>query len=124
MADSMFEFAAYENPEQDLAALYDRVASKYLGVAMHGGHTWAFDPFFASGPIYLQSYVLAEMVGRQVHHALALRFGERWGKEVGKFLQEKFFSRGGRLTLDEIMQQGAGEALTDKYLIQTLASEQ
>ena len=121
MADSMFEFAAYENPEQDLAALYDGVASKYLGVAMHGGRTWAFDPFFASGPIYLQSYVLAEMVGRQVHHALAQRFGEQWGEEAGRFLRQKFFSRGGRLTLDEIMQQGTGDRLSDKYLIKALS---
>jgi Zn-dependent M32 family carboxypeptidase len=87
---------------------------------MHGGHTWAFDPFFASGPIYLQSYVLAEMVGRQVHHALGQRFGERWGKEAGDFLKGKFFSRGGRLTLDEIMQGGTGEPLSDKYLIEAL----
>ncbi len=121
IADSMFEFAAYENPDQDLAALYDRVASKYLGVPMHGGSTWAFDPFFASGPIYLQSYVLAEMVGRQVHHAVTQRFGEHWGVEAGSFLKEKFFARGGRLTLDEIMEQGTGEPLTDKYLIRALS---
>ncbi len=120
IADSMFEFAAYENPDQDLAALYDRIASKYLGVPMHGGRTWAFDPFFSSGPIYLQSYVLAEMVGRQVHHALEHRFGDHWGPDAGAFLKEKFFSRGGRLTLDAIMQQGTGEPLTDKYLIRAM----
>jgi oligoendopeptidase F len=121
IADSMFEFAAYENPDQDLSALYDRVASKYLGVPMHGGSTWAFDPFFASGPIYLQSYVLAEMVGRQVHHTVTQRFGQQWGVEAGSFLKEKFFARGGRLTLDEIMEEGTGEPLTDKYLIRALS---
>ena len=122
IADSMFEFAAYQNPDQDLAALYDRMASKYLGVPMHRGGTWAFDPFFSSGPIYLQSYVLAEMVGRQVHHALDNRFGEHLGVDAGAFLKEKFFVRGGRLTLDEIMKQGTGEPLTDKYLIRALVS--
>ncbi len=124
IADSMFEFAAYENPDQDFAVLYDRVASKYLGVPMHGGGAWAFDPFFASGPIYLQSYVLAEMVGRQVHNSLTHRFGEQWGVDTGNFLKEKFFARGGRLTLDEIMEQGTGEPLTDKYLIRALAGFQ
>ena len=120
IADSMFEFAAYENPDQDLPALYDRISSKYLGVRMHGGRVWAFDPFYSSGPIYLQSYVLAEMVGRQVHHALSKKFGETWGPEAGNWLREKFFVRGGRLTLDEIMQQGTGEPLTDRYLIDAL----
>jgi oligoendopeptidase F len=121
IADSIFEFAAYDNPDQDLAALYDRVASKYLGVSVYGGHVWAFDPFYSSGPIYLQSYVLAEMVGRQVHHALERRFSNHWDAATGAWLKEKFFSRGGRFTLDEIMHEGTGEPLTDKYLIQALA---
>jgi Zn-dependent M32 family carboxypeptidase len=41
--------------------------------------------------------------------------------ETGNFLKEKFFARGGRLTLDEIMDQGTGEPMTDKYLIRALA---
>jgi Zn-dependent M32 family carboxypeptidase len=61
------------------------------------------------------------MVGRQVHHALTRRFGEQWGVEAGNFLREQFFARGGRLTLDEIMVEGTGEPLTDKYLIRALA---
>jgi Zn-dependent M32 family carboxypeptidase len=65
--------------------------------------------------------VLAEMVGRQVHHTLTRRFGEQWGVEAGSFLKENFFGRGGRLTLDEIMEQGTGEPLTDKYLIRALS---
>jgi hypothetical protein len=32
MADSLFEFEAYADPDQDLAALYNRIHSKYLGV--------------------------------------------------------------------------------------------
>lgn len=117
IADSMFEFAAYDKPDQDLAALYDRISEKYLGVPMHSAKIWAYDPFYSSGPIYLQSYVLAEMVGRQVHHALMQKFGDQWGPDAGTWLREKLFVRGGRLTLDEIMEQGSGEALTDKYLI-------
>jgi Zn-dependent M32 family carboxypeptidase len=34
----------------------------------------------------------------------------------GNWLREKFFVRGRRLTLDEIMQQGTGEPITDRYL--------
>jgi oligoendopeptidase F len=100
IADSMFEFAAYENPDQDLAALYDRISSKYLGVRMHGGKVWAFDPFYSSGPIYLQSYVLAEMVGRQVHHALSKKFGETWGRkpETGCEKSSSFAVDGSRWT--------------------------
>ena len=45
---------------------------------------------------------------------------EQRGRAVGDYLRENFSNRGGRLTLDEIMQQGTGESLTDKYLLQSL----
>jgi Zn-dependent M32 family carboxypeptidase len=54
-------------------------------------------------------------------NSLTHRFGEQWGVDAGNFLKEKFFARGGQLTLDEIMEQGTGEPLTDKYLIRALA---
>lgn len=120
IADSVFEFEAYANPDQDLDALYNRTYSRYLGVDMHGTRTWAFDPFYSSGPIYLQSYVLAEMVGWQVHHALDEKFGREWDPRAGAYLREKFFSRGGLLTLDQIMQEGTGEPLNPKYMIESL----
>jgi len=120
IADSVFEFEAYANPDQDLDALYNRIYSRYLGVDLHGTRTWAFDPFYSTGPIYLQSYVLAEMVGWQVHHALDQKFGRNWDARTGAYLREKFFSRGGLLTLDQIMQEGAGEPLNPKYMIESL----
>ena len=125
IADSMFEFEAYANPDQDLNKLYNRIYSRYLGVDVpeDAPSVWAFDPFYSSGPIYLQSYVVAEMVGRQIHHALDQKFGKRWDKKTGKYLQKKFFSRGGRFNLDEIMQQGTGEPLTVRYLIEALRPE-
>jgi hypothetical protein len=120
IADSVFEFEAYANPDQDLDALYNRIYSRYIGVDMHGTRTWAFDPFYCTGPIYLQSYVLAEMVGWQVHHALDQKFGRNWDARTGVYLREKFFSRGGLLTLDQIMQEGTGEPLNPKYMIESL----
>ncbi len=120
IADSVFEFEAYANPDQDLDALYNRIYSGYIGVEMHGARPWAFDPFYSTGPIYLQSYVLAEMVGWQVHHALDQKFGRAWDAQTGVYLRQKFFSRGGLLTLDQIMQEGTGEPLNPKYMIDSL----
>ncbi len=117
MADFLFELAAYDQPDQDLAALYNRTYSRLLGVEMHGRPVWAFDPFYASQPIYEHNYVLAEMFARQVHHAVEQRFGESWGPEAGAYLREKFFSQGARYTLNELLAQGTGEPLTASYLI-------
>jgi len=120
MADSAFEFEAYENPDQDLVKLYANVQSRYLGVEVKDGSNWAYDPFYSSGPIYLQSYVVAEMVGRQIHAATTKRFGAKWDAKTGEYLRNNFFTRGGFYSVDEIMRRSTGESLTPRYLIQSL----
>ncbi len=120
MADSLFEFEAYADPDQDLVRLYNRIHSRYLGVKMHDTAVWAFNPLYGSDPIYLQSYVVGEMVARQILHNLDQRFGTEWGKQAGNYLQKKFYSRGAEQTLDELMQSGTGESLSTRYLIEHL----
>ena len=122
MASSLFEFEAYADPDQDLAALSDRLMQKYVGVSTHGLPVWAFNPFYATGPIYIQSYVIAEMVGRQIHRALDRRYGRIPGPEAGAYLRKNFFSQGGALTLDQILVQGTGEPLSAAALIEALAT--
>jgi len=120
MADSFFEFEAYADPDQDLSALYDRVYSQYLGVDMHDAPVWAYNPMYGSDPIYLQSFVVADMVARQVQHTLDERFGTQWGKSAGDYLRDHFYSRGASQDLSQIMQAGTGERLTAKHLIEQL----
>lgn len=123
MGQSEFELEAYDNPQQDFAALYDRVCSKYLDVDCHQSNTWGYDPFYAAIPIYQQNYVLAEMFAYQVHHTLDQRFGRNWGQEGGSYLHDKFLIRGGSMTLDQIMQQGTREGLSAKYLVAALKAK-
>jgi oligoendopeptidase F len=123
MTHSEFELQAYDDPKQDLTALYDRVCSKYLAVDCHNGNTWAYDPFYAAIPLYEQNYILAEMFAYQVHHTLHQKFGSILGPTAGSYLREKYFTRGGMLTLNAIMEQGTGEKLTPGYLIAALQSE-
>ncbi len=118
MAEAMFEYAAYASPEQDLAALYNQIYGDIMQMDMHGAPVWAFNPFFASGPIYIQSYAVAEMFARQVHHDAERRFGTEWGAQAGTYLRKNYFSIAGRLTLDEVLKQGTGEPLNPKYLVE------
>ena len=120
MVQSEFELQAYDNPEQELNLLYDRICSKYLLVDCHHAAIWGYDPFFAAIPIYQQNYVLAEMFAYQVHHTLDQKFGSKWGREAGTYLHDKFLVRGGSLTLDQIMHEGTGEGLTASYLTAAL----
>lgn len=123
MADSLFEFEAYAEPNQDLTALYNRIQAKYLGVDMHSAAVWAYNPMYGSDPIYLQSYVVGDMVARQISHTIDRKFGTRWGKAAGVYLQKHFYSRGADETLDKIMKGGTGEPLKVRYLIEYLGAE-
>jgi len=120
MADSLFEFDAYADPDQDLSALYNRIYSQYVEVEMHDTPVWAYNPMYGSDPIYLQSFVVADMVARQIQHTLDQKFGTQWGKPAGDYLTEHFYSHGAREDLSQIMQTGTGERLTAKYLIEQL----
>ena len=120
LADSLFELTAYDNPDQDLARSYNDIYAKYLGVDLHGREVWAYDPFYGTDPIYLQNYVLADMIARQVHSYLHDHFGDVWGAEAGAFLKDKLYSRGGRFSLNEILEQSTGRGLTPRFLIAAL----
>jgi len=123
MVQSEFELEAYDDPDQQLDELYDRICSKYLEVDCHRSNTWAYDPYYAAIPIYEQSYVLAEMFAYQIHHSIDQKFGRNWGQPGGAYLHDKFLIRGGSLTLDQIMQQGTGEGLTADYLVTALKAK-
>jgi peptidase M3-like protein len=123
MVQSEFELEAYDNPGQELDALYDRICAKYLDVDCHRSNTWGYDPYYAAIPLYEQSYVLAEMFAYQVHHTIDRKFGKNWGQPGGAHLHDKFLIRGGSLTLDEIMQQGTDERLTAEYLIRAMKAK-
>ncbi len=120
MADSLFEFEAYASSSQDLAALYNRIHAQYLGVDMHDVPVWAYNPMYGSDPIYLQSFVLAHMVARQIQHTVDQRFGPRWGAGTGEFLRQKFYSRGAEQSLNGTLQEGTGKSLDPQFLIDYL----
>ena len=120
MADSLSEFEAYAEPDQDPAAVYNGIHARYLGVDMHDAPVWTYNPMYGSDPIYLQSFVVGEMVAHQIEHKVDERFGRRWGKDAGTYLKTNFYSRGAEQTLDGLMRSGTGEPLTPRYLIQFL----
>ena len=126
IADSLSEFEAYADPDQDPSAVYNRIHAKYLGVDMHDTAVWAFNPMYGSDPIYLQSFVVGEMVAHQIQHKTDQEFGTHWDKRAGEYLKTSFYSRGAAKSMDSLMRSGTGEPLTPRYLIHFLqnSSEQ
>jgi hypothetical protein len=122
IADSLSEFEAYADTDQDPSAAYNEIHARYLGVDMHDSAVWAFNPMYGSDPIYLQSFVVGEMVAHQIEHQTDQRFGRAWGKSAGEYLKTSFYTRGAEQSIDGMMQNGTGEPLTPRYLIQFLKS--
>ena len=120
IADSLSEFEAYADPDQDLSAVYNRIHARYLGVDMHDVPVWAFNPMYGSDPIYLQSFVVGEMVAHQIEHKTDIKFGRYWGTKTGAYLKASFYSQGAEQTLNGLMRRGTGESPTPAYLIQFL----
>jgi hypothetical protein len=124
IADSLFEIEAYAEPDQNLAHLYDRIHAQYLGVDMHAANVWAYNPMYGSDPIYLQSYVVGDMIAHQIAHTIDQKFGTRWGKGAGAYLEQHFYTHGADHTMDEIVQSGTGEPLTVRYLVHYLRASE
>jgi peptidyl-dipeptidase A len=122
IADSLSEFEAYADPDQDPSAVYNRIHAEYLGVDMHDTAVWAFNPMYGSDPIYLQSFVVGEMVAHQIQRKTDHEFGKIWDKKAGEYLKTSFYSRGAAQSMDSLMRSGTGEPLTPRYLIQYLKS--
>lgn len=120
IADSLSEFEDYAETDQDPSAVYNRIHAQYLGVDMHDTGVWASNPMYGSDPIYLQSFVVGEMVAHQIQHKTDQQFGRNWDKKAGVYLKSNFYSRGAEQSIDSLMQNGTGEPLTPSYLIHFL----
>ena len=87
---------------------------------MHDTAVWAFNPMYGSDPIYLESFVVGEMVAQQLQHKTGQEFGTQWDKSAGKYLKTSFYSHGAAKGMDSLMRSGTGEPLTPRYLIHFL----
>ena len=108
IADSLSEFEDYADPDGNPSEVYNRIHGEYLGVDMHATPVWAFNPLYGSDPIYLQSFVVGEMIAHQIEHKTDQQFGRSWGKPAGEFLRTNFYSRGAEQSIDTFMRSGTG----------------
>jgi len=123
-----FEKSMYENPDQDLNALWWKLVEKYQLIKKPLGRNepdWATKIHIATIPCYYHNYLLGELLASQLHYYICnhvlndttdIRRISYYGHpEVGKFLQEKVFKPGMRYPWNEMIEKATGEKLTVKY---------
>ena len=72
---------------------------RFVGVALPEGSYFSTRDMFATGPLYFQSYLYANMIAAQLREAMRKEFGvEDLTREprVAGWLTEHFFAMGGR----------------------------
>ncbi len=126
-----FEKALYENPGQDLNALWWDMRERYQMLkrpAKRNATDWAAKIHFSTAPVYYHNYLLGDMLAAQFRAVLAKLAKHRGTidtlsyahKEFGDFFKEKVFKPGMSLPWPEFVREATGEPLTARYFADEL----
>lgn len=122
-----FEKAMYENPEQDLNALWWQLVQKYQMLRKPEGRDkpdWASKIHIVLYPAYYHNYLMGELLASQLHAYICREILKSDNPsreayvdrvEVGTWLIEKVFKPGRTLTWNDMIENATGEKLTAKY---------
>jgi peptidyl-dipeptidase A len=120
-----FEKAMYENPKQNLNALWWELVEKYQQVKKPKGRNapdYGSKIHICSAPVYYHNYMMGQLFASQVHHALSkdvynadpkltIYIGQ---KKVGEFMKKKVFEPGRTKTWKELTKFATGAELNPK----------
>lgn len=122
-----FEKALYEDPDQDLDALWWTLVEKYQMIRKPEGRKapdWASKIHIATVPAYYHNYQLGELLASQfLNHATReiLKSNDLnaqafvGDKSLGRFFIDCVFKPGARYEWNEMIRRATGEKLTAKY---------
>jgi len=121
-----FEKTMYENPDADLNAIWWELVEKYQGLKKPEGRNspdYASKIHIVSAPVYYHNYMMGELFASQVHQALCNELFPGKSPEsvvycddlrVGKFFQEKIFSKGRKLSWNDLTRSITGKPLNSE----------
>jgi peptidyl-dipeptidase A len=118
-----FEQGMYENPTQDLNALWWSLVEKYQQLKKPAGRNapdYGSKIHVCSAPVYYHNYMMGQLFASQVHHALSkevfnadpagvIYIGD---KRVGEFMKKKVFEPGRSLSWNALTKFATGSDLT------------
>ena len=110
----MRETELYLHPEKTYDEIQQELAKQYFLIESDNFRTQGLkNIIYVSYPLYLQNYLIADIVAIQIHTTLKEKFGKDYAfnKEVGEYLTEKFYSKGEYYNWNERLIQGTGKPL-------------
>ncbi|WP_216827483.1 M3 family metallopeptidase [Alkalihalobacterium elongatum] len=116
-----FEKELYENPDQDLNALWWKLVSEIQLVNAPEGRNapdWAAKIHFTLAPVYYQNYLLGELTSAQLHQHINTNLSEQFfTTTVGNFLREEFFKPGSKYHWNEKIEKVTGQPLNPQFFV-------
>ena len=117
-----FERSLYQDPDADPTAAWWALEERFMEV--EGGHdeaAWAQIIHFTTHPVYLQNYLVADVIAAQVTHELERSVGgELLGcPDVGRLLKDRIFRHGSARSSSELLRQGTGADLDPVHFIES-----
>jgi peptidyl-dipeptidase A len=121
-----FEKSMYENPNQDLNALWWNLVEKYQLMSRPEGRNspdYGSKIHIVSAPVYYHNYMMGQLFASQLHHAIArdvfgganpqsLLYNDR--REVGDYLKARVFGLGRLHDWNKLTELATGERLNPK----------
>lgn len=131
-----FEKALYENPDQDLNALWWSLVEKYQLIQKPEGREnaadWASKIHIATSPCYYHNYLLGELFASQLNNYMCVNILKTddvktpnyvGNVEIGEYLNEKVFAPGAIYYWNDMIEKATGEKLTAKYYAKQFIEE-
>ena len=130
-----FEKALYENPDQDLNALWWDLVEKYQMLHRPEGRNapdYASKIHIVSAPAYYHNYMMGELFAAQVQHAIARdvldgvdpsKVNYVGKNAVGDFMKAKVFAPGRSLDWNALTRHATGEDLNAKAFAAEIGRE-
>lgn len=121
-----FEKGLYDDPGQDLNALWWKLVEKYQLIKRPEGRDapdYASKIHIVVAPAYYHNYMMGELFACQVNHTIArevlktadAKHASYVGrKDVGRYMKERVFAPGRMLTWNELTKFATGEPLNPK----------
>jgi len=116
----MKEIELYLNPDKPYEEIQSDLAKKYLLIETEKIRTQSLnDIIYVSYPLYLQNYLLADMIACQIHKTLKEKFGDDYvfNKNIGKYL-ESFYKDGEYYSWQKRLINGTGKELDVKAYLE------